>query len=217
MHDDRSIVEKRLERVLAERLRPALHTASTPCEVAVWHVPGEPVPVEEALAADYDPAAIGDRWGPAWGTSWFRISATVPEQWAGLAVEAVVDLGFDDDRAGFQSEGLVYLPDGRPVKGLNPRNTFIPVGPDAAGQRRTWFVEAAANPLILCPEGFRPTPLGDPATAGPDPLYRLERADLAVLDQTVWNLVQDTEVLDQLMRELPTDSPRRHEIGRAHV
>ncbi|QUH02833.1 alpha-mannosidase [Saccharopolyspora erythraea] len=215
MHDDRSIVEKRLERVLAERLRPAQHTASTPCEVAVWHVPGEPVPVQEALAADYEPAAVGDRWGPAWGTSWFRISATVPEQWAGLAVEAVVDLGFDDDRAGFQSEGLVHLPDGTPVKGLNPRNTFIPVGPDAAGQSRTWFVEAAANPLILGPDGFRPTPLGDPATAGPDPLYRLERADLAVLDETVWNLVQDTEVLDQLMRELPADSPRRHEILRA--
>jgi alpha-mannosidase len=31
----------------------------------------------------------------------------------------------------------------------------------------------------------------------------------------VWQLIQDTEVLNQLMRELPADSPRRHEILRA--
>ena len=215
MHDDRSNVEKRLDRVLPERLRPAQYARSVECEVAVWHAPGEPVPVAEALAADYAPAAVGDPWGPPWGTSWFRITADVPSDWAGLPVEAVVDLGFEDDRAGFQAEGLAYTPDGQPVKGLNPRNTFLPVGPDAAGQRLTWFVEAAANPLILGPDGFRPTRLGDRDTAGSTPLYRLERADLAVLDETVWNLVQDTEVLDQLMRELPTDSPRRHEILRA--
>ncbi|GAA2793005.1 alpha-mannosidase [Saccharopolyspora taberi] len=215
MHDDRSNVEKRLDRVLPERLRPAQYTRTAPCEVAVWHVPGEPVPVAEALAADYAPAAVGEAWGPPWGTSWFRVTAEVPAEWAGLPVEVLLDLGFDDDRAGFQCEGLVHTPDGTPVKGLNPRNAFIPAGPDAAGQRRTWYVEAAANPLILGPDGFRPTRLGDRETAGSTPLYRLERAEVAVLDETVWNLVQDTEVLDQLMRELPTDSPRRHEILRA--
>ncbi len=49
------------------------------------------------------------------------------------------------------------------------------------------LVEAAANPQILA-DGFAPTPLGDKRTAGDVPLYRLARADLAVLDEQVWHL-----------------------------
>lgn len=42
MHDDRTLVEARLGRVLDERLRPAVYPESVPLEVAVWHqlVPG---------------------------------------------------------------------------------------------------------------------------------------------------------------------------------
>jgi alpha-mannosidase len=214
MHDDRRIVEQRLDRVLAERLRPAQYARATPCAVSVWHVPGEPVPVEQALRARYEPIAIGDRWGSPWGTSWFRIAVTVPEDFRGAPLEAVVDLGFDADRPGFQCEALVHDPTGTPLKGLHPRNTYIPVEPDAA-DALVWYVEAAANPIILDPHGFRPTPLGHPDTAGAEPLYRLRRAELAVFDDHVWELVQDVEVLSQLMHELPPESPRRHEITRA--
>ena len=115
MYDDRAVVQRRFERVLAERLRPAIHPRSVPLEVAVWHVPGEPVAVEEALRADYAPAAVGEPWGPPWSTTWFRLSGTVPQAWAGAAVEAVVDLGFDIDRPGFQCEGLVHTAEGVPI------------------------------------------------------------------------------------------------------
>ena len=220
MYDDRAVVQRRFERVLAERLRPAIHPRSVPLEVAVWHVPGEPVAVEEALRADYAPAAVGQPWGPPWSTTWFRLSGTVPQAWAGAAVEAVVDLGFDMDRPGFQCEGLVHTAEGVPIKGLNPRNAHIPLRGEQAGHRQVWFVEAAANPLILGDHDFRPTGLGDPppwlgGRADGAALYRLARADLAVRDEAVAGLVADAEVLDQLMRQLPADSPRRGEILRA--
>ncbi|MDA3627628.1 glycosyl hydrolase-related protein [Saccharopolyspora sp. WRP15-2] len=215
MHDDRRIVEQRLDRVLAERLRPAQHHHTRACDIAVWHVPGEPVSVDQALRADYAPTEIGQPWGPAWGTSWFRITAEIPEQWNDRTVEVLIDLGFDDDRPGFQCEGLAHTPDGTPIKGLHPRNTHLPLGRTSAGTTRTFYVEAAANPIILGPHGFQPTELGERPTHPGPPLYVLRRAEAAVLDEHVWNLVQDTEVLDQLMRELPTDSPRRHDILRA--
>ena len=63
--------------------------------------------------------------------------------------------------------------------------------------------------------GFLPTPLGDPATAGEAPLYRVVRADLAVLDEAVWHLTLDIEVLSELMAQLAAGDPRRHEILRA--
>ncbi len=213
MHDDRRMIEDRIERVLRERVMPAVYPESVPVDLQVWHAPGEPVPVGTALAADYTSARVGDRWGPAWGTTWFRVSAEVPHEWAGRTVEAVVDLGFDQLRPGFQCEGLVYRPDGTPVKGLNPRNTWVPVGaPADGGHRVEFYVEAAANPVILGDPPFAVTELGDPETAGDEPLYRVRRADLAVFDDQVWELVGDIEVLDQLMRELSTDSPRRWEI-----
>ncbi|MFB9464710.1 alpha-mannosidase [Streptomyces cinereospinus] len=216
MHDDRSLVEGRLRRVLDERIRPAVYPESVPLDVAVWHAPGEPVPVAEGLAAEPRPIEVGTRWGAPWGTSWFRVTGTVPLAWAGRTVEALLDLGFDEGMPGFQCEGLVYRPDGTPVKGLNPRNQWVRVGaPAEGGEEVRLHIEAASNPVVLGHPPFRPTPLGDRETAGSAPQYTLTRMDLAVLDETVWELTLDLEVLGELMAELPADSARRHEILRA--
>ncbi|MGW0416925.1 alpha-mannosidase, partial [Streptomyces collinus] len=216
MHDDRTLVEARLRRVLDERIRPAVYPESVPLRVAVWHASGEPVPVAQGLAAEPAPIEVGARWGAPWGTSWFTVTGTVPEAWAGRTVEALLDLGFDENMPGFQCEGLVYRPDGTPVKGLNPRNQWVRVAaPAAGGEEVRLHVEAASNPVLLDYHPFRPTPLGDLATAGHEPQYTLTRMDLAVLDETVWQLVLDLEVLGELMAELPEDSARRHDILRA--
>ncbi|MFI1326230.1 alpha-mannosidase [Streptomyces sp. WAC04189] len=216
MHDDRNLVEARLKRVLDERVRPAVYPESVPLDVAVWNAPGEPVPVEEGLAAEPEPIEVGARWGAPWGTSWFRVTGTVPEEWAGKTVEAILDLGFDENMPGFQCEGLVYRPDGTPVKGLNPRNQWVRIGaPVEGGEEVRLHIEAASNPVILDYHPFVPTPLGDKDTAGSEPQYTLARMDLAVLDETVWNLVLDLEVLGELMAELPVESPRRWDILRA--
>ncbi|MFI6355142.1 alpha-mannosidase [Streptomyces sp. NPDC050743] len=216
MHDDRTLVEARLRRVLDERIRPAVYPESVPLQVAVWHAPGEPVPVEEGLAAEPEPIEVGARWGAPWGTSWFRVTGTVPEAWAGRTVEALLDLGFDENMPGFQCEGLVYRPDGTPVKGLNPRNQWVRIGaPVAGGEEVVLHIEAASNPVILDYHPFRPTRLGDKDTAGREPQYTLTRMDLAVFDEPVGQLVMDLEVLGELMAELPVDSARRHDVLRA--
>ncbi|MCP3754676.1 glycoside hydrolase family 38 C-terminal domain-containing protein [Streptomyces sp. TBY4] len=216
MHDDRALVEGRLKRVLDERIRPAVHPASVPLDIGVWVAPGEPVPVEEGLAAGTVPAKVGDLWGTPWGTTWIEVRGTVPEEWAGRTVEAILDLGFDENMPGFQCEGLVYRPDGTPVKGLNPRNQWVRIGaPVAGGEQVHLRIEAASNPVILDYDPFLPTQLGDKDTAGSEPQYKLTRMDLAVFDETVWQLVMDLEVLGELMQELPVDSARRSSVLRA--
>ncbi|NUK06919.1 alpha-mannosidase [Streptomyces lunaelactis] len=216
MHDDRSLVEARLRRVLDERIRPAVYPQSVPLQVAVWIAPGEPVPVAEGFAGVPEPIAVGDAWGAPWGTSWFRVTGTVPAEWAGKTVEAILDLGFDENMPGFQCEGLVHRPDGSPVKGLNPRNQWVRIGaPVAGGEEVQLHIEAASNPVILGYPPFLPTRLGDKETAGTDPQYKLARMDLAVFDETVWQLVLDLEVLGELMQELPVEGARRWDILRA--
>ncbi|MEU7637975.1 glycoside hydrolase family 38 C-terminal domain-containing protein [Streptomyces sp. NPDC039016] len=214
MHDDRLLVEGRLTRALGQHIRPAQYAARRPLRLEVWHVPGEPRPAADALAAAYEPFAAGDAWGPPWSTSWFRLTGEVPARWAGRRVEAVIDPGFTGDGPGFQAEGLVHDAAGVPLKGIHPRNRHVPVAaPARGGEEVRLLLEAAANPAVL--RDFRPTDLGDVRTAPREPLYRFAGADLAVLDETVWQLVLDIEVLSELMHELPADRPRRHGILRA--
>ncbi|MEU0956421.1 glycoside hydrolase family 38 C-terminal domain-containing protein [Streptomyces niveus] len=214
MHDDRTLVEGRLERALRQFIRPAQYAARTPLVLSVWDVPGEPVPVEQALQATYEPFHTGTPWGPPWSTSWFRLEGVVPDEYAGLRVEVVIDPGFTGEGPGFQAEGMVYDAAGVPIKGVHPRNRHVPVGsPAEGGEAVHLLLEAAANPSM--PAHFLPTRLGDVKTAGDTPLYTFAAADIAVLDENVWHLVLDIEVLSELMAELPTDRSRRHEILRA--
>ncbi len=105
--------------------------------------------------------------------------------------------------------------EGHPIKGIEPFNQYVPVAnPGRGGEPVGLLLEMAANPDVLA-NGFVPTPVGEKATAGDEPLYRLARADLAVLDEEVWHLGLDIDVLRELMVELPVDNPRRHEILRA--
>jgi len=215
MHDDVPLTIGRARRVLDERIVPAVHATSTPLEVA-WHVlPGEPVPPAEGLALDYEPYEVGTPWGAAWGTTWFRLRGTVPAEWAGRRVEAVVDLGFDVDMPGFQCEGLVHRADGTPVKSINPRSQWVLVSEEAeAGDQVEWFVECASNPVLLDHHPFLPTDEGDVRTSSPRPLYTSRRMDLALFESELHELALDVEVLLELQAELP-QGPRRMRVLQA--
>ncbi|MFJ8823998.1 alpha-mannosidase [Streptomyces sp. NPDC102467] len=214
MHDDRQLVEGRFERAMRQFVRPAQYAARMPLTLSVWHAPGEPVPVAEALTGTYEPFASGSVWGKPWSTSWFRIQGEVPAEWAGRRVEVVVDPGFTGQGPGFQAEGLLYDASGVPLKGIHPRNRHLTIAaPAVGGEPVHLLLEAAANPAVL--EDFEPTPLGDVLTAGDGPIYRFRSADLAVLDEDVWHLVLDVEVLSELMHELDAERAARHDILRA--
>ncbi|MFD9430182.1 alpha-mannosidase [Streptomyces sp. NPDC060002] len=216
MHDERRRIEERVERVHNQRVKPAIYAARVPFEVEAWQAPGEPVPFAEAEAAVYEPFAMDTPWGPPWGTTWFRMRGQVPAEWAGRRVEAVIDLGFVGDWPGNQAEALVHLTDGTPLKAVNPLNQYVPIGnPAAGGESIDYLVEAASNPDILANDFAGPTLLGDVLTAGDRPLYTFRRADIAVLDEEVWHLDLDLQVLRELMVHLGEHEPRRHEIMHA--
>ncbi|GAA3095627.1 glycoside hydrolase family 38 C-terminal domain-containing protein [Nonomuraea salmonea] len=217
MHDDRTLVEARLKRVLTERIRPAVYPESVPLEVGVWHAPGEPVPVAEGLAAPREPIAVGTPWGAAVGHELVHRERHRPHGVDG-----------QDRRSGARprvqpgQDGLPVRRAGLPARRhpreepQPPRQQWVRVaGPAEGGEEVRLHIEAASNPVILDYHPFLPTQLGDKETAGTEPLYRLARMDLAVFDKTVWDLVMDLEVLGELMQELPVEGARRWEILRA--
>lgn len=211
MHNDRVIVEKRIERELWERVMPHLYDRTMPLAVEAWHAPGEPVTYDEAVTQHYEPFSVGGQWSRPWGTTWFRCTVDVPDDWVGAHLEAVIDLGFHSSGAGFQAEGLVWL-NGAPLQGVHPRRMGVPLAHVGAGQL-TFYVEAASNPVIG--SGFQPTAMGDLATAPAAPLYRMKRADLALRNDDVFGLLLDAEVANDVMRALSPDDPRRAHLLRA--
>ena len=214
MHDRHLITEKRLERFLFERIRPARYGESVPFAVTAYCAPGEPISFDEAMLAMadnlFEPFRIGDPYGTAWSTTWFHFVGRVPQAWRDATVEARIDLGFGN-APGFQAEGLVWGPEG-PLRALNPLNHAIPLLAAArGGEEFEFLVEAAANPMVGGPT-YKPTPFGDPQTLPDTLLYSLKRAELAVFRPEVAALVHDLDVLGDLVQELPLDAPRRPQI-----
>ena len=210
MHDDRSLLEGRLSRFTTDHLAPAVHRERAPLTLTAWPVPGEPVPFAEAVTQEFAPIEVGSVWGRPWSTLWLHVTGEIPAGWAdvdGTVPEIAVDLGFGHG-AGFQAEGLAWTPDGRTIKAVSPYNSHLPVVP---GEPVDFYLECAANPDVAN-TGFRPTPNGNPETAGTEPIYRLNRLELVLRDVAVWELQADIFTLGGLMAELPLESSRRAEI-----
>ncbi|WP_375387560.1 alpha-mannosidase [uncultured Amnibacterium sp.] len=200
----------RVRRFTEHRIRPAVHGDRVPVAVRAWTVGGEPVPFAAAVQQPFAPFAVGEAWGRPWDTVWFEVAGEVPPGWQ--EAELLVDLGFTAAQPGFQAEATAYRPDGSIVKAVEPRNAWVPL--DGPGPF-TLYLEAAANPVVGIPDDYEPTPLGDPATAGTDPIHRLAQVEVARRDVVLWELLQDVATLDGLVDVLPADGVRRAEIVHA--
>ena len=134
---------------------------------------------DEAQTLDYRPAELGERFGPAWATYWFRIRATIPEEWRGRRVELLWSS---------LSEAALWR-DGRILQGLNT---------GGAGERPDALVAERAEPGVVdlqvelaCNGMFGAT--GAPA--------ELRRCELAVFDPEAWQVYFDFETLRALEAE----------------
>lgn len=204
MRPEDKIRQDRILRVFHEFLRARRRGPSVPLDVAAHHVHGEPIPVADALAADYEPFAVGGRWGPPWDTTWFRLRGVVPAEWAGREVALGFAIG-NAGSTGFGAEALVWC-DGRPVQGLSPNHREYPVTAKAAGgEEVALYVEAAAN--VPSPFGANPWPLLMPEPDGA-PLFTLQQADLHVRDPEFEAFWHDVRVLLDLATALPEGEPR---------
>ncbi len=202
MHADRDLVEKRIQRELWERVLPLVHSDA------------RTLSIEAGPDLDHlEPFAPRTKWGTPWATTWFRFTGEIPPDWVGRQVEAVIDLGFHPDAAGFQCEGLLVdvHDDGSfsPLQGIHPRRTNYAL--DAVAGPVVLHLEAASNPTF---PGYQPSQFGLLETAGERPLYQFRRASLVKVDLEARALAFDIEVLDGVMRSLAPDDPRRARLAR---
>src|SRR6187431_313657 len=186
MHDDRRLLEARLNRFFRDHLEPAIYQASAPLALTAWRVPGEPVPFADATRQNFTSIEIGAAWGEPWSTLWIHAVGEAPADWLGVPMtkpEVVIDLGFIG-APGFLAEALAYRTDGSMIKAVSPFNNYLPV---TSAEPVEFYLEAAANPDVGN-TGFLPTPNGDLATAIDTPLYVIKKLALALKNIEVWEL-----------------------------
>jgi alpha-mannosidase len=174
--EHREYTRKRFART-SERLRDVVYPeARAPDELLVAG-PVDRIALAEAEALDYRPVSLGDRFGPLWASFWFRVAATVPDEWRGRRVDLLWVTG---------CESTLWI-DGRSVQGLNTggggeRPEAKLLDPAAGGERLELRLELACNGMF-----------GE-QSAPPE----LVRCEIALFDPDAWRLYHDFEVLRAL-------------------
>jgi alpha-mannosidase len=215
VHQNSKFVEERLERFFRDRIVPAIYSDNVSLSITAWHAPREPVPFEEAVMNVFEPVSLGWRFGRAWSTIWLKVSGTMPSSWASseyehLIPEILVDFGYNSSRSGFQAEALAYNLDGKPIKSIAPKNSWLPWSKE--NKQIDFYLEVAANPDVAGEYSFAPTSFGDWDTAPETPLYELKKLQLSRRNNDVWELAQDIWTVQGLISSLAEDSTRRHTL-----
>lgn len=210
MHKHPDITEGRIKAAIERRLRPSVYPHTAPVTISAWDVGGEPVPYDYAAAAEYRPFAVGDKWGGAWDTTWFRITGTVPDDWAGRDVRLRIDLGPEPTWAeGISCEGLVYE-NGRPTTAVNLyHDDALHLTSVKGGEAIEAYVEAAAN---IRPENVADRSWQVDKDFGGPGRFTLKRCELACYDAEAERLLFAYELLFDALKLLPKDAPRRGQI-----
>jgi alpha-mannosidase len=158
---------------LLERVYPELRD---PDELLVAGPVGR-IPYDEAAGLDYRPAQLCERLGPLWATYWFRLAATLPDEWRGARVDLL-----------WQTTAETTLwRDGRAVQGLHgieptQRPDATVLDEARGGERVELALELACNGLFGQQE------------APPE----LVTCKLARYDEEAWRLFHDFELLRAL-------------------
>jgi alpha-mannosidase len=159
----------------SERLRALVYPETRAVDELVVAGPVDRISFADAQKLDYRPATLGERFGPLWATYWFRVHATVPEDWRRRRVDL---LWFS------RSEATLWI-DARPVQGLNVHHRDAVIADESSAGPVDLQVELACNGLF----GRQDAPV------------ELERCELALFDPEAWRLLHDFETLRALEAE----------------
>ena len=161
----------------SERLRNLVYPELRAPDELLLAGPVDRIPLEDAAALDYRPAKLGERLGPLWATYWFRLRATVPDQWRGRRVDLLW---------GTAAESTLWI-NGRSIQGLHgsdpaQRPDALLVEQARGGEQLEVAIELACNGLFGQLE------------APPE----LETCAIALYDEDAWRLYHDFEILRAL-------------------
>lgn len=194
------ITLQRIQMFASQRgLGGLLYPERAPVRLAVYHAPGR-ITYDEAVRGQYQPAQVGEQYGPFWSTHWFQLDIEIPSAWDGQEVHLLWDSS---------SEAAVWQ-DGKPLQGLTgsggawssgPVRTEYPLTRKAkGGDTQRLYVEMAVNNLFGLGVVLDPLKLSQVGI--------LRQAEIALFDREAWDLLWDFKVIADMAVELGPKTPR---------
>lgn len=210
MKREQELIVKRLEVYLRDVVGAAVYSGSVPLSVGA-HQSVEPISFAEARAKEFRDVPMGWRWGPVWSTCWFRLRGSVPRGMVGRPSVLRFSSG---------TEALLWDVARGPVQGLdvNRDAAFVfglegsgAAGPTAAGDVEYWIEAACNHPFgISC---FEWDPVDHHKRWKSAEPGELERAELCLMHQEVWELHRGLLLGTQLLKELNPETERARQLG----
>ncbi|KAM9313462.1 alpha-mannosidase 2C1 [Gastrophryne carolinensis] len=181
-------------------LRGRLYGETCPVDSLSCFLTKERISYEDAIKGDFQPAQVGHTFGPTWWTCWFKVQLNIPKPWSGQEVHLI----WESD-----GEGLVWK-DGSPVQGLTKegeKTSYILFRSlkEEDPHSMTLYIEMACNGLFGAGQG------GMIAPVDPDKMFTLQKAELAVFNRSVEDLLLDFEILHDLAKLLGEDNQRSYQ------
>jgi alpha-mannosidase len=192
------VTRERLQKFASNKqLGSKIYTAFFPVKLSVYSAPGR-IPYTEALQGDFRFATIGEQFGPAWSTHWFKVEIDIPQDWHGREVHLLWDSA---------SEGCIWK-DGEPVQGLTGssngfsmdvlRGEYVLTRHAVGGEKIELFIESAVNGLFGVNDH-------DPKLLQ---LGLLKQAEIALFDRAAWDLLWDFKIIADMASQLAENTPR---------
>ncbi len=152
--------------------------------------------IEDALKTDgWHNINIGDEWGGNGEFAWFRLQFTVPEEYAGKPLAAILKLGLHGWLGG---EGCLFI-DGVPYQGIDRNHPEVILSKNAeAGKKYDLIIECVSTEVWRYQTGK----------------VKLEQAEIAAINQNVWDYWYDLGLLIKIAEVQKQDSRRRATIVR---
>lgn len=218
MPSDYELNIARYRTFLREVLEPAVYPLAQTLKAAVWQViDPRATPPAAAEAArvlksgdGFTPVDIGYVWGPRWSTAWFAVSGTVPEAFEGRKTVVRFSSGTEAQLWTHHEATSRWVPE----RGLDVNRDSVPLHDvTPAHANITLLIEAACNhPFgVLGFEWDPPEVHHRWNSASPG---RLERCEIAVLDDAVLELRRVYAFALGLLVELPATGNRACDLFR---
>ncbi|KAI8506798.1 Alpha-mannosidase 2C1 [Branchiostoma belcheri] len=204
-------------------LRGRLYPKKAPVTSLHHHCTADRIRYGQAVSREFKPTQVGHSFGKtcdspqtrdlqftsyprdvanrSWSTHWFKVELDIPEHWEGSEVRFIWDSG---------SEAMVWQ-DGEPIQGLSGdtysrTDVILTKKLDKTQPHHiTLYVEMAANGMFGAGQGTM--------ISAPDPnrTFTLSRAELAVLDRDVYNLLMDFEVIIDMAKHISEETQRSYQ------
>lgn len=185
-----------IERIqqLAKRIQARTYPERVPFHELLVTGPTGRVSFQEAQQLrEFRRARIGEHFGPAWATFWFRAQFDVPPAWLGSRVDLLWDS---------QSEATLWI-DGQSVQGLNMTHGDRP---DAVLLERAKGGESLALQIeMACNRKFGVGSIDGRSDRSRVDQYALRQCEIARFDPAAWDLYFDLATLLDLYRDLTRD------------